>query len=340
MGPEVHELEQELAQFTGASEVVTCSSGTDALLLVLMAWGVGRGDVVILPSFTFAATAETVAVLGATPFFVDVDARSYNIAPEAAIDAISVVRAAKLEPKAVIAVDLYGRPADYASLQASCRNEGVRLLADAAQSFGATYRGAKVGTLGDATATSFFPAKPLGCYGDGGAVFTDDEETARVVRSLRIHGQGPDKYTNERIGLNARLDTLQAAILLQKLKIFPEELDARERIASRYTDALPPEVTCPQIPRDLSSAWAQYTIRVAQRDLIAKELRSAGIPTAIYYPTPLHRLPAYRHASGERALPNSERASREVLSLPMHPYLDNQDQDRIVQVLTEAVATT
>lgn len=337
MGPEIAEVERQLAGACGARHALTCSSGTDALLLPLLAWGVGPGDAVLLPSFTFAATAEVVALLGATPVFVDVVIDTFNMDPQDAGRAHADAMASGLRPVGVIAVDLFGLPADYAELQSLADEVGLWLLADSAQSFGASYHGRPVGTLGTATATSFFPAKPLGCYGDGGAVFTDDDELAAVVRSLRVHGQGTDKYDNVRIGLNARLDTMQAAILLEKLIVFEDELATRRNVAERYTEALAGVVDVPAVPRGLASSWAQYTVRAADRDELCRCLRAAGVPTAVYYPTPLHRQDAYRRLVGvDRALPVTDELAASVLSLPVHPYLTTNQQDVVIDAVTTA----
>src|SRR5215470_6365296 len=340
LGPEVRALEAALAAFCGARHAVSCASGTDALVMVLMAAGVGPGDAVICPSFTFTATAEVVALVGATPVFADVEEASFNLDPESLRAACSMARALGLRPKAVIPVDLYGQPADYDRIMPIAEAESLFVLDDAAQAFGATYKNRRVGALAPATATSFFPAKPLGCYGDGGAVFTDDEELAQVIRSLRVHGERHGKYDCVRIGLNGRLDTIQAAVLIEKLKIFPEEIVARERIARRYTACLADVVTVPKLASGSTSVWAQYTIRLAggRRDGLAAALKSQGIPTAIHYPTPLHRQQPYQHfpiAAG--GAPVSERLAEEVISLPMHAYLDETTQDRIIAAVRRAL---
>ena len=340
MGPEVAELESRLSAFCGARHTISCSSGTDALALVLMAKGVGRGDAVLVPSFTFAATAEVVAWLGATPVFLDILAESFNIDPASLEIGTRTARDAGLRPVGVIAVDLFGLPADYDAIEPICAREGLWLLDDAAQGFGAEYKGRRIGTIGAAAATSFFPAKPLGCYGDGGAIFTEDDDLAARLRSLRVHGKGRDKYDNVEIGMNGRLDTLQAAILLEKLAVFEDEIAARDRVARRYTEALGEVVRTPALPDGLTSVWAQYTIRLAPgtRDAVAATLKDQGVPTAIYYPLPLHRQTAYRGfpVSGNGA-PVAEALSNEVLSLPMHPYLSEKDQDRIILAVEQAV---
>ena len=340
MGPEVRALEAELAGFCGARHAIGCASGTDALILPLMAKGIGPGDAVICPSFTFHATAEVVALLGATPVFADVETPSFNLDPESLARAVATARKEGLTPKAVIPVDLFGQPADFNRINAVANAEKLFVLDDAAQGFGATWQNRRVGTLADVTATSFFPAKPLGCYGDGGAIFTDDDALAQTMRSLRVHGEGRDKYDCVRIGLNGRLDTIQAAVLIEKLKIFPDEIAARERIARRYADGLADVATVPKLAQGATSVWAQYTIRLAadRRDGLAAALKAQGIPTAIYYPKPVHMQEAYRRfpvAAG--GLPVSERLAEEVISLPMHAYLDEPTQDRIVDAVRRAL---
>jgi dTDP-4-amino-4,6-dideoxygalactose transaminase len=333
MGPEIALLEAELAAIAGTRHALGCANGTDALALGLMAKGVRPGDAVLVPAFTFVATAEVVAWLGATPIFCDVLPDSFNLDPGGLEAGIRTAEAQGLRPAAVIAVDLFGQPAEYDAIEAVCEAHGLWLLADAAQSFGARYRGRPVGQIGEIAATSFFPAKPLGCYGDGGAVFTDDDGLADAMRSLRIHGQGRDKYDNVRIGMNGRLDTLQAAILLEKLKIFPDEIEARQRVAARYGEGLGDLVRVPEVPPDRTSVWAQYTVVVERgsRDALAAALAAEGIPSAIYYPTPLQRQTAYRHfPSAAGGLPVTERLAGRVLSLPMHPYLAPATQDRII----------
>src|SRR5215210_545051 len=340
MGPEVAALEAELARFAGAKHVITCASGTDALLLGLMAKDIGRGDAVICPAFTFCATAEVVALLGATPVFADVQEETFNLDPASFADAVLTARKLGLKPKAVIPVDLFGTLADHDAINAIAAAEGIFVLDDAAQAFGAQYKGRRLGALTSVTATSFFPAKPLGCYGDGGAVLTDDDALADILTSLRVHGQGSDKYENVRIGLNARLDTIQAAVLLEKLKIFPDEIEKRNVVARRYNKLLQGLVEVPTAPQHSVSVWAQYTIRISggRRDSVAQKLRAEGIPTAIYYPKPLHHQTAYRqYPSAAGGLPVAERLSREVLSLPMHPYLTAELQDRIVDRLAAAL---
>jgi dTDP-4-amino-4,6-dideoxygalactose transaminase len=340
LGPEVRELEAALAAFCGARHAVTCASGTDALLMVLMARGLGPGDAVICPSFTFCATAEVVARVGATPVFADIDAATFNIAPESAVRAVAAARQAGLNPCMIVPVDLFGLPADFAAINALAAAEKLFVLDDAAQAFGAMLGNRRLGTLADAAATSFFPAKPLGCYGDGGAVFTDDDDMRDILLSLRTHGEGADRYDNVRIGLTARLDTIQAAVLIEKLKIFPDEIAERNRIAQRYSQHLAEVVKVPTVPNGMTSVWAQYTIRVKAggRAAFASALKAQGIPTAIYYPKPLHRQEAYRHFPADPSgLSVSDLVAEEVISLPMHSYLDGATQDRIIAAVRHAV---
>lgn len=341
MGPEVKTFETQLASFAGVKHAISCSSGTDALLLVLMAWGIKPGDAVFVPTFTFASTAEVVAILGASPVFCDVLPDSYNMDPASLEAAVAAAKAAGLTPRAVIPVDLFGQPADYRRLTPIADAHGMAVLADGAQSFGASLDGRMVGAIGAACATSFFPAKPLGCYGDGGAVLTDDDALADVLRSLRVHGKGNHKYDNARIGMNGRLDTLQAAVLIEKLSIFADEVQARQRIARRYNDGLRDQVVrVPEMIEGATSAWAQYTIQVedaARRDALAAALKAAGVPTAVYYPLPLHQQTAYRgYPVPAAGLPVSEALSGTVLSLPMHPYLEEAVQDRIIAAIAAA----
>jgi len=340
-GPEVRALESELAAFCGARHAIATSSGTDALRLVLMAWGIGPGDAVICPAFTFCATAEVVALCGATPVMADVTAETFNLDPASCARAVATAKRLGLKPRAVIPVDLFGLPADHDAIAAFAAAHGMQVLDDAAQAFGATYRARKLGTLATATATSFFPAKPLGCYGDGGAIFTDDDALAERLRSLRVHGEGADKYDAARIGITGRLDTIQAAILLEKLKIFPEEIVARNAVAQRYAAGLAGVATVPRVGNESTSVWAQYTIRLApgRRDTLAAALKDRGIPTAIYYAKPLHRQAAYRgFPVAEGGLPASEQLAEEVISLPMHAYLDQPVQDRIIAAVRQALA--
>jgi dTDP-4-amino-4,6-dideoxygalactose transaminase len=341
LGPEVAELERQLAEFCGAKHVLSCANGTDALGLALMAKRAGPGQAVLVPSFTFAATAEVVAWFGATPVFVDVHEDSFNIDPASLEAGIATARRLGLDPVGVIPVDLFGLPAAYDQILEIASAHRMWVICDAAQSFGATYKDRKIGTIGDLTTTSFFPAKPLGCYGDGGAVFLDDDETIAVLRSLRVHGQGTDKYDNVRIGMNARLDTMQAAVLIEKLRVFAAEINARQRVAERYAAALGEIVSVPEVPAGFTSVWAQYTVRLPagrDRDAVAAQLKSRGVPTAVYYVKPLHRQTAYRdYPVAGNGLPVSERLSDEVLSLPMHPYLDDAVQDRIIAAIADVL---
>ena len=341
-GPEVAQLESELAKFSGARHVVTCASGTDALLMVLMAKDVGPGDAVLCPSFTFCATGEAVALTGATPLFVDVDETSFNMDANALKRGIATARKLGLNVKAVIPVDLFGQSAEHDAIGAVADAEGLFVLDDAAQGFGASYKGRRLGSFGLATATSFFPAKPLGCFGDGGAIFTDDDGLAATLRSIRVHGQGSDKYDNVRLGLTGRLDTMQAAILIEKLQIFEDEIAARNEIARRYARGLGNVVTVPQLAPGCSSIWAQYTIRLprgVEREAFAAALKARGIPTAIYYPKSMHQQTAYRaFPVAEGGLPVSERLSADVISLPMHAYLDEPTQQLIIEAVRGALA--
>jgi dTDP-4-amino-4,6-dideoxygalactose transaminase len=340
-GPEVSALEQALAKYSGAQHVVSCASGTDALVMVLMAEGIGRGDAVLCPSFTFCATGEAVALVGATPVFVDVDEATFNIDAASLKRGMATARKLGLKPRAVIPVDLFGQSADHDAIAAVAEAEGVFVLDDAAQGFGASYKGRRLGAFGRATATSFFPAKPLGCYGDGGAIFTDDAALAERLRSIRAHGQGADRYDNVRLGLTGRLDTLQAAVLLEKLKIFDDEIAARNQVAERYSRGLGNVVTVPHVAAGCTSVWAQYTIRLPKgvdRDGFAADLKAKGVPTAIYYPKSMHQQTAYKDfPAAEGGLPSSERLSADVISLPMHAYLDEPTQERVIAAVRSAV---
>ena len=342
LGREVLELETELAQQSGATHVVTCSSGTDALLLALMALGVRPGQGVIVPSFTFTASAEVMPMLGAIPVFAEVDADSFNLDPAGLAKAKAAADAAGISVVGIIAVGLFGQPANLPAISDYAKANGLFLIDDAAQSYGTTYAGGTVGTLADITCTSFFPAKPLGCYGDGGAVFTNNAAHAALMRSLRVHGQGKDKYHNDHIGMTARLDTIQAAILLSKLTIFAEELEMRQAVADRYATLLSGSVKVPQLDPKATSSWAQYTICLpdgTDRTAVQARLQVAGIPTAIYYPVPMHHQTPYKaYPVAEGGLAVTEALCKIVLSLPMHPYLSEADQDKICKALLEAVA--
>jgi len=342
MGSEVHELEDQLSIFCNARHTLSCSNGTDAIALVLMAKNVGPGDAIFVPSFTFAATAEVVAWMGATVVFIDVLPDTFNIDPESLEKGIQKAKSLNLRPAGIIPVDIFGQAADYDALIDIAEQHGLWIIDDAAQSFGGSYKGRKIGSLVESTTTSFFPAKPLGCYGDGGAVFTENSDLLKIMQSLRVHGQGAggDKYQNVRIGMNGRMDTLQAAILLEKLKIFPEELTLRQKVADHYSEGLAEVAVTPFIRKDCVSAWAQYTLKVDpdKRNDIMEGLKKEGIPTVIYYPLPLHHQEAYKaYPCATLTLPVSESLSKCVLSLPMHPYLETDVQDRIIKSLRDVM---
>jgi dTDP-4-amino-4,6-dideoxygalactose transaminase len=342
-GPEVTQLESELAAYTGAKHVISCANGTDALVMVLMAKGIGPGDAVFCPSFTFCATASPAARTGATPIFVDVDVATFNMTADALMQGIATAKKLGLTPKAVVPVDLFGQSADHDAIAKVAAAEGLFIIDDAAQSLGATYKGKRLGTFGHATTTSFFPAKPLGCYGDGGAIFTNDDGLAATLRSIRVHGQGSDKYDNVRLGMTGRLDTMQAAILIEKLKIFDDEIRARNTVATRYAHGLGNVVTVPGLAAGNTSVWAQYTIRLPKgvdRDGFANALKAQGVPTAIYYARSLHQQAAYRDFPiAEGGLPVCEALSADVISLPMHAYLDEKAQDRVIAAVRGAVGS-
>jgi UDP-2-acetamido-2-deoxy-ribo-hexuluronate aminotransferase len=343
LGPEIHELEEKLAHYTGAKYCLTCASGTDALVLALMAYNVGPGDAIVTTPFTFVATAEAIALVGATPIFADIDPVTYNIDPHKILKAINDYKSDKpigripkgLKLRGIIPVDIFGLPADFDAINGIAEENGLFVLEDAAQSFGGMYKGKKAGSLAGVAATSFFPAKPLGCYGDGGALFTNNEELLNVFKSLRVHGQGIDKYENVRIGINGRMDTIQAAILLAKLELFDDELDLRQQVAKRYSQLLQKEVVVPRIPEDCLSAWAQYSVQSENRQNVMNRLKDAGIPTAIYYPKPLHLQTAFSYlgyAMGD--FPIAEKVSERIFSVPMHPYLTQEEQARIAACIT------
>jgi dTDP-4-amino-4,6-dideoxygalactose transaminase len=341
LGPQVKELEKQLCTWTGAKHTIACANGTDALALVLMARGVRPGDAIFVPAFTFVATAEVVAWLGAKPFFVDVLDDTFNMDPQSLKQAIIDAKAAGLTPRGVIPVDLFGQPADYRQILSIADENQLWVLADAAQAFGASFDGKPVGSFGLATSTSFFPAKPLGCYGDGGAVFTNDDELNTAIRSIHFHGKGSDKYDNVRIGVNSRLDTIQAAILLEKLKIFGDECIARQQVADRYNDVFKNIVRTPKIMDGATSVWAQYTLVLndgMNRAAIMDACKNAGVPTMVYYPIPLASQTGYKHfPSVSTGIPVSNDLAARVLSLPMHPYLDTEQQDYIVSVVLDAM---
>ena len=342
-GPEVAKLEAELTKYCGAKHVISCASGTDALMMVLMAKKIGPGDAVLCPSFTFCATGEAVALVGASPVFVEVDEVTFNISPESVKRGIATAKKAGLKPRAIIPVDLFGQPADLDAINAIAEAEGMFVLEDAAQAFGATYKGKRIGTSALATTTSFFPAKPLGCFGDGGAIFTDDDQLAEDLRSIRIHGQGSDKYDNVRLGITGRLDTIQAAVLLEKLKIFDDEIAARNKVADRYARSLGNLVTVPRVAEGNTSIWACYVIRLPKgtdRDAFANALKAQGVPTAIYYAKSMHMQTAYKdYPVVDGGLPVCEALSADVISLPVHAYLDEATQDRVIQAVRDALAT-
>jgi dTDP-4-amino-4,6-dideoxygalactose transaminase len=343
LGPEVDACERELAAFAGAKHCLTVASGTDALALALMAAGLRPGDAVVCPAFTFAATAEVVAWLGATPVFADADPASFNLDVASAARAVATARDRGLVPRAIIAVDLFGQPADHAEIQALAEAEGLWVLDDAAQAFGASYRGRRLGTQARLTATSFFPAKPLGCYGDGGALLFDDDALVEPLTSLRVHGQGgDDKYDNIRIGMNGRMDAIQCAVIRQKLTIFEDEIARRQQVAAAYTEGLADVVGVPRVAPDRRSVWAQYTLTLPagiDRDAFRADLQEKGVPTAVYYGRAMHRQTAYARypvAAGGCAV--AEDLARRVVSLPMHPYLDAEAQARVIAAVRGALA--
>jgi len=332
MGPEVNELETKLEQYTGAKHAVTCASGTDALVLALMAYGIGPGDIVFCPTFTFPATAEAIVILGAIPYFIDVEDDTFNISYTSLKKGIQNVKNNnKHRAKAIISVDLYGLPANYNELNIIAKENNMIVIADAAQSFGAEYHNKKVGNIADITCISFFPAKPLGCYGDGGAILTNDINIKDKIRSLRAHGKGKSKYDIDYIGLNSRLDTIQASILLAKLEGFEWECIQRNCIAENYSKALEENITVPKVPDGLRSIWAQYTLKHYDREKIQNFLKEKGIPTMVYYPIPMHRQKAYKkYYNNSVSLSNSENLSNQVFSLPMYPDMTEDDQNYII----------
>ncbi len=340
MGPEVLDLESELASMAGVDHCLTCSSGTDALMMPLMAADIGAGDAVFVPSFTFISTAEVPALLGATPVFVDVDSDTFNMNAQSLNSAVNLARTKGLTPKAVICVGLFGQPADYDSIAAIADLHGLWLLDDAAQTFGASYEDKPVGCFGRVTSTSFYPSKPLACYGDGGAVFTDDGDLAERMKSIRVHGNGGGQGAVSRLGLTARLDSIQAAVLLAKLAIFDDECEKRNAVAERYHQGLKDDVTTPQLMHRATSVWAQYTIVSPERDAIVETLAHDGIPTALFYPNPLHTQAPYADFPVvDGGLPVTESLALQTVSLPMHPYLDAESQDRIIAAVKNAVGS-
>lgn len=344
MGEEVYALEQELAAYTGRKYCISVSNGTDALLMALMCSGVTAGDLVLTTAFSFFATSEVIALIGAVPVFVDINPNSYNMDSYCLAHTLKkLAKAHSKAPKAVIVVDLFGQCADYERICEICDEYDLDLIEDAAQSFGAEYHGKKAGSFGRYACTSFFPAKPLGCYGDGGAIFCDSDEDAEYLQSIRVHGKGDDKYNNLRIGLNARLDTLQAAVLQCKLEIFDDELQLRQRVAERYNENLSQFVKIPLINKDLTSSYAQYTIALKDstaRNYVKRYLQEQGIPTNIYYPIPLHKQRAHTQMGIDVSIPNAEIAANTVLSLPMHPYLKDAEIDYICEKIKNALSVT
>lgn len=332
MGPQVAELEQQLATYVGMKHCISCANGTDALWLALRALGLKAGDAVFVPDFTFFSTAEAPAILDLVPVFVDVDARTFNM------DAADLERKWQqavnngLHPAAVIAVDLFGRPADYDAIVDFCRQKNLPLIEDGAQGFGGSIRGKRACSFGDISTTSFFPAKPLGCYGDGGALFTNDDRYADLLRSLRVHGKGTNKYDNVRLGLNSRLDTLQAAILQVKLRHFDDELKAVNRVAAKYNSLLSGKVIIPEIPSGIVSSWAQYTIQPPNRDDLQARLKAAGVPAMVYYPHTMSRQTAFAHLN-QAPCPVADKLSRTVLSLPMHPYMTDEEIETVASLI-------
>lgn len=337
-GPGITQLEEQLAEFAGVKHCLACSNGTDALLIPLMAWDINPGDAVFTTSFTFIASGEVIALRGATPVFVDIDPETYNMCPDSLENAIQkVINTTDLKPKAIIPVDLFGLAADYTKINAIAKKYNMRVLEDGAQSFGGTYKGQRTGSFGDAAATSFYPAKPLGAYGDAGASFTNDDSMIEIFRSIRVHGMGTDKYDNIRIGINGRMSTIQAAVLLAKMTIFEDELVARERIARNYHQLLGGKVKIPTTPENYTSAWAQYTVQVEspeKRNEIFNRFKENGIPYSVFYPLPLHMQTAYKDICiNADDMTKSEFAAERVFSIPMHPYLEEKDQERIASLI-------
>jgi len=341
MGPEVAEFEAKLAEFCGAKHAITCSNGTDALSLGLMAYDVGPGDAIFTTPFTFFATAEVIALTGATPVFVDIDPKTFNIDPTKLAHTVEMIVAeGKLKPRGIIPVNLFGLAPDFDGIDAVAKSHDLFVLEDTAQGFGGLYKGRVSGSLGDISSTSFFPAKPLGCYGDGGAVFTSDDDLAQKMRSIRVHGQGVDKYDNVRIGLNARFDTMQAAIMLPKLEIFPEEIELRQNVANAYSKALAGLVETPYVPEGYKSVWAQYSVLSDHRDAIQARLNEFGIPSVIYYRIPCHLSKAFEHLGyREGDMPESEKVSKRIFSLPMHPYIPEGFAEKVANIIKPSVSS-
>jgi len=339
MGPEVQTFETNLQCFTGTKNALSCANGTDALVIALMALNIGPGDAVFAPSFTFVATVEAVKLVGAEPVFVDVKEETFNICPVSLSEAVDEIKTrTELTPKAIIPVDLFGQPAEYDQIQKIAKTYNLKIIADAAQSFGSQYDNQHISHHADITTTSFFPAKPLGCYGDGGAIFTNNNDLANIIKSYRNHGQGTDRYDNINIGLNSRLDSIQAAILIEKLKIFPSEITARNAIAQQYHAGLSDNFLKQQLHPKAQSVWAQYTIAHENRDSIRQKLQEAHIPTAVYYPKPNHLQAPYIHShSAPKGLPNTEHLQERVFSLPMHPYIETETQKFIIETTNKAI---
>ena len=335
MGPEVAELEAQLASYVGVKHAISCANGTDALTLALMALNIGEGDAVLLPTFTFFASAETVAFAHATPVFVDSNANTFNICPVDLEKRIQAVQAeGKLNLKAIMTVDLFGLPANYPAIQKVADKYGLKIIADSAQGFGGEINGQRAGSFGNIATTSFFPAKPLGCYGDGGAIFTNNDDYAELIKSYRVHGKGQDKYDNVRIGVNSRLDTIQAAILLEKLAAFPQELKNRNALADFYQEQLGDKLNTPHVPKGYLSSWAQYTLVAANRDHYMTKLKEQGIPSMIYYGTCMHQQTAFKELGYQQGdFPVAEQLASQVFSLPMHPYMAAEEQQKVVSAL-------
>lgn len=343
LGEEEEEFEKKLAEYIGVKHVVGCSNGTDALQLIYMAYGIGKGDAVFCPDMTFVASVEPACLLGAEAVFCDIDSRTYNIAVDSLERQINaVIKEGRLTPKAVVAVDFIGNPADYSEIQKVVQKYNLLLIEDAAQGIGASVNGVKCGAFGDIAATSFFPSKPLGCYGDGGAVFTNDDAIDRLLRSIRVHGKGKSKYDNQRVGMNARLDTIQAAIMLPKLKVLDQEISIRQTIAGRYNQAFKDIFQIPYVMEGMVSSYAQYALLAKdkeQRDYIMSELKAHNIPTLIYYPVPLHKMKVFEGCfMGEETFENTVSYADRTFSLPFSAYLKEEDQEKVIDIVCAAAA--
>ena len=335
MGQEVKDIEKKLADFCGVKHAIGCANGTDALTLSLMAIDLKPGDVIFVPSFTYSATPEAICLLGGKPYFVDAETDSFNISPQSLEASIKEAKARGLKIKGIISVDIFGEPCDYDAVQRIADSFGLKVIADAAQSFGSVYKGKKIGALGDIAATSFFPIKPLGCFGDGGMLFTNDDKLAELLRSLSQHGKGTNKYDIVRIGMNSRLDSLQAAVLLEKFNIFADEIKKRQELAAYYNEKLQGYIETPKISTVNESVWAVYTLSHPKRDVIIEKLKAKNIPSNIYYPLPLHKQPAYKDALRAQSLENAERYSLQVFCLPMHAYVSQEQREYITANLIE-----